>query len=429
MQTELSLLGVEGLDMLPKLRLNSPKMIVKRSSSSANFRKNLLRNNDDCFIVESKEVREIFRREPWLEKKERKEKKGLSLHKSYSDMFIVASKEPKKPQTASKPRQCRECFRLQHRCPECSMRLLLKKHLTGRTNQREFSDFLMRCSSETSSDYRRIFNKALEQVGKELNLSDGSEQKDVRSSGSITEQLAILNKNRTLLGGMKKQNVGIVNRAGRAIRRRSSCENLGKPQLSTSRQTVSRTGKSKDKPSEKTTMFVIDKNDPILKDLLVAKTDALCLDDKQFSGNVDPIKDPTKTLTQIDLGTAPLDNTRKTSGRNLTIQSFVIDITNEDRHMMLDAPSVHLLNETGDGRFSKRDIREENLEIDVNKLLVLGNLTENEIPRGVTDFDRVQHKFSDIDSMLQRMEFKLEADDGVAAKKKKSKTDVSCAIV
>lgn len=420
LQTDVSLVNIDNFNPYPKLHMNLSK---KKPSMSVDLKQKLQKNND-CFLLENEEIHEIYRREP------SPEKTGLGLHKSFSDMSIVTRRETKKPQI-SKPRQCRECFRLQHRCPECGMRLLLKKHLTGKTNQREFTDFLVKCCSETSNDYRRIFSNALEKVGKELDLSDNLERRDVKSGSSITEQLAVLNKNRTLLGGMKKQNMGIVNRAGKTIRRRASCEELGKHQIKASRQVVSKSRVSNNKPLKQNSKekFVIDKNDPVLKDLIVPKTKMVQLDDEEFCGIVKDSKKSIKALSQFHLSAASPGHSEK----NLTVQNFIIDVTNEQRFSE-SILSNETLNEMRGGEFLKDDISvEANQTTNVDELLKstkgkMEDFREREISCGIEELDRAERTISDLDSMLQEIGVKLE-DSNESAKKKKSKTDVSCAII
>lgn len=70
--------------------------------------------------------------------------------------------------------RCSECYKLQRYCPECGMRRILKRHLTGRTSQEDFEKFLAKCLTNSSREYKKMFNKILDEVGKELGF-DGQQ--------------------------------------------------------------------------------------------------------------------------------------------------------------------------------------------------------------------------------------------------------------
>lgn len=86
---------------------------------------------------------------------------GLHLKKSHGKLSLTV--ERPKP-----PPYCSECFKLQRFCSECNMKVILRRHLTGRTSQNQFDKFLIECLTNSSRDFRRTFNKILDEVGEEL---------------------------------------------------------------------------------------------------------------------------------------------------------------------------------------------------------------------------------------------------------------------
>nr|CAI5819029.1 unnamed protein product [Callosobruchus analis] len=113
-------------------------------------------NNDDCFLVESKDFNAEWNNET-------EEKKGMHLHKAYSDMSLVCDR-PARNAPQPKPKFCRECYKLQHACFECNLKKVLKKHITGRSTDEEFQGFIVKCIV----DDHPTFKRALAAVNKEI---------------------------------------------------------------------------------------------------------------------------------------------------------------------------------------------------------------------------------------------------------------------
>lgn len=120
-------------------------------------------NNNDCFIKENKDFNEGI--------ENNYERLGLNLHKSYSRMSIIAPRDVKK-NCLGLTKSCRECFKIQRHCSECNLKLLLKKHLTGRSSREEFHEFLNKCMTESTPEYKLLFNYTLDSTTRELGLAD-----------------------------------------------------------------------------------------------------------------------------------------------------------------------------------------------------------------------------------------------------------------
>ncbi|CAG9861443.1 unnamed protein product [Phyllotreta striolata] len=134
----------------------------RQQGSTAKNAPRLLVDNGDCFIKEKKDFNEGI--------ENNRETLGLNLHKSYSHMSIAAQKDAKKG-AAGLTKACRECFKLQHRCSECNLKLLLKKHLSGKSTREEFQVFLNKCMNESTSEYKLLFNSGCESP-REVGLGD-----------------------------------------------------------------------------------------------------------------------------------------------------------------------------------------------------------------------------------------------------------------
>lgn len=92
---------------------------------------------------------------------------SLNLRKSKGELSIPS---PTKKNCHLKMRQCKRCCKLESFCPECLMRKVIRRHLTGKSSQQEFQKFLIRCITNTSRRFRKLFTRVLNEVSKELGL-------------------------------------------------------------------------------------------------------------------------------------------------------------------------------------------------------------------------------------------------------------------
>nr|XP_023013531.1 serine/threonine-protein phosphatase 6 regulatory ankyrin repeat subunit A-like isoform X1 [Leptinotarsa decemlineata] len=274
------------------------KMSQKKTLRKCATFLNLDENESNCFINEDKlDISWEQRRPP--------EKLGFSLHKSYSDMSIIAPKQWKQVHTGKK-RHCRECYRLQHRCEECSLRLLLKKHLTGRTTQEEFQKFISKCLTESSKEYHLLFNSTLDSISKELNLYDKpSKLHKKRTSESIGYHMMLLNRNKSLIGIVKKHSLSTkTDQEMRINMIPVSCSKIEiNPYVSGNDIEITR--------------FILDKNDPLLRAVIESCSRAIEMN-SSFKPLDSGVSKPLEMIPQFHLETSKNRNEKASENRILT---------------------------------------------------------------------------------------------------------------
>lgn len=67
---------------------------------------------------------------------------------------------------------CKECFRLQRYCEDCYMKIILKKHVTGKTSQQEFTNFIVKCLNESTSEHQALLGGAFSDITRSLGLGE-----------------------------------------------------------------------------------------------------------------------------------------------------------------------------------------------------------------------------------------------------------------
>lgn len=92
--------------------------------------------SSDFFLIETNDFNSGYVPEP------KNKAHGLNLHKSYSDISIACksgfrgsskslSSQKIIHEVVDRKRNCRECYRLQHRCTDCTIRYILRLYVQG----------------------------------------------------------------------------------------------------------------------------------------------------------------------------------------------------------------------------------------------------------------------------------------------------------
>ncbi|KAJ8926305.1 hypothetical protein NQ314_021345 [Rhamnusium bicolor] len=189
-----------------------------------------------------------------------------------------------------------------------------------------------------------MFNSALDVVGKELGLNDQNKSDGTKSD--IGHQLMMLNKNRALIGSMRRQNM-VNMKSGRASRKKQCHENVEKKPVIIKKQDTTRAIEKAN--MEQSKIFIIDKNDPLLLEVAENETSSrACCDGSEttnihlkeckdsqsdflfdmetssqcsFSSNTSSESIDGKILTQCNLKPITF-----CVGNDLTVHNFITDV-------------------------------------------------------------------------------------------------------